>query len=361
MLDKLKIYLWNRIIAIWSFNLENNDLGNVFQTKKDEEVFGFSFNTIKKAPTTYKKELYQKGWTIQSNMAILSNTVVTGKIGLAITGGRILVDSHLNKEYYLQKSGDIKSYLLSFVTKARHYQGDHMILSASVSNNYFMWICYFLPLLSQYEEMGLNPSKLQIWVRCDAPGFQMESLALLGYNNVKELNGKSKRVERLYVPSFRYLDVEKSNIGHYNILSRKSIVWLNNRFNDQSIAKRRVLISRRMSNQRRLVNESELLEKTGAELVILEKMSFADQVSLFSGVSVVIAPHGAGLTNLVFATGAQVFELYPTNRELNNPKNLQICEYLKHEYHLLEINEVKDNQDMFVNESVMSYLLEHIR
>ena len=52
------------------------------------------------------------------------------------------------------------------------------------------------------------------------------------------------------------------------------------------------------------------MHAAGFKVVCLEGCSFAEQVGLFASASVIVAMHGAGLTNLVFASpGTQVIEL----------------------------------------------------
>ncbi len=67
---------------------------------------------------------------------------------------------------------------------------------------------------------------------------------------------------------------------------------------------RRVYISRMLAENRRLVNEAELIEaltNIGFSVVTLEALDLAAQIQLFRGADVIVAPHGAGLANLVFA------------------------------------------------------------
>jgi capsular polysaccharide biosynthesis protein len=72
-------------------------------------------------------------------------------------------------------------------------------------------------------------------------------------------------------------------------------------------------IDRRGSRLRPLVNEDELvraLSAAGFLPVRPETLSVADQVRLFRGADVIVAPHGAGLTNLGFCRpGTRVIEL----------------------------------------------------
>ena len=76
---------------------------------------------------------------------------------------------------------------------------------------------------------------------------------------------------------------------------------------------RRIYIDRRRSVLRPLRNEAELvaaLTRLGFVAVDPEGMSLMDQVRLFRAADVIVAPHGAALTNLGFCRpGTQVLEL----------------------------------------------------
>ncbi len=74
----------------------------------------------------------------------------------------------------------------------------------------------------------------------------------------------------------------------------------------------RLFISRAAARRRRLSNEPEVmaaLAPMGFEAVRLEELSWAEQVACFRRAKVIVAPHGAGLANLVFcAPGTRVVE-----------------------------------------------------
>lgn len=75
---------------------------------------------------------------------------------------------------------------------------------------------------------------------------------------------------------------------------------------------KRIYVTR--SNRRRVTNEGDLeglLREYGIVPVDLESIDFASQISLFSNAEVVVGPHGAGLSNLVFSKDCKVFELMP--------------------------------------------------
>jgi hypothetical protein len=77
--------------------------------------------------------------------------------------------------------------------------------------------------------------------------------------------------------------------------------------------KRRIYIARTGNAARRIVNETELiprLERLGFEAFELEKLPVTQQIELFHDAEIVVAPHGAGLANLLFAENAKVLELF---------------------------------------------------
>ena len=93
----------------------------------------------------------------------------------------------------------------------------------------------------------------------------------------------------------------------------------------------RIYIVRKGS--RRVVNESELLDRLrrhGFRPVALEELSFEEQIRLFHDAEAVVGTHGAGLTNLLFATDALVVEIFPTFSVF--PHFLLMAASLDHQY-----------------------------
>ncbi len=76
---------------------------------------------------------------------------------------------------------------------------------------------------------------------------------------------------------------------------------------------RRILISRRAARGRTLIGEDALLPLLAAHgiaPVVMEELEFAAQVALMAQAEVVVAPHGAGLTNMLFCRpGAHIVEI----------------------------------------------------
>lgn len=68
---------------------------------------------------------------------------------------------------------------------------------------------------------------------------------------------------------------------------------------------KRIVISRVSSSTRRWINEEvcmQLLSSQGFHSVILENMNLIDQINTFRNADIILGPHGAGFTNLIFAS-----------------------------------------------------------
>jgi len=80
---------------------------------------------------------------------------------------------------------------------------------------------------------------------------------------------------------------------------------------------KKMYISRKDSPHRRIENEDELIEFVKQHdyiEVTLTGMALAEQIKLFHNATHIIAPHGAGLTNLIFCKdGINLIELIPDN------------------------------------------------
>ncbi len=90
-------------------------------------------------------------------------------------------------------------------------------------------------------------------------------------------------------------------------MARKRLRQSAERFGD------RIYISRLGANARRLLNEEEVIarvEAAGFRVLQFERMSIEQQMAAMAGAEVVLAPHGAGLANLVFCqSGTRVVEM----------------------------------------------------
>jgi hypothetical protein len=102
---------------------------------------------------------------------------------------------------------------------------------------------------------------------------------------------------------------------------------------------RDIYVTRRNAPNRRLLNENELLDGLRAylpslELVELESLPFLDQINLFRESRIIIAPHGGGLTNLLFCReGTKIVEIHtngatPAFWHTSFLRKLDYCAYI---------------------------------
>lgn len=90
--------------------------------------------------------------------------------------------------------------------------------------------------------------------------------------------------------------------------------------------RRRLYISRRKAAQRRLSNEKQvedLCRRYGYEVVALEDYALVDQIRMMANCSHVVAPHGAGIINIIFSRVLSfLVEIMPDNYQVRGFENL---------------------------------------
>ncbi|SDB58184.1 Protein of unknown function [Desulfonatronum thiosulfatophilum] len=132
---------------------------------------------------------------------------------------------------------------------------------------------------------------------------------------------------------------------------------------DAALPHRKVFISRAKATRRRLANEDQvwpLLERQGFERVYMEKMPFSEQVDLMRETRVLAAPHGAGLTNMIFCPeGAQIVEI--ADLSFPNPNFYALASAMGHAYWLVRAESVGDlhplEKDLHVDPAALNEVL----
>lgn len=118
------------------------------------------------------------------------------------------------------------------------------------------------------------------------------------------------RLKQVLIP-YRLTDYQEANV------ETSLIDFLSTQFASGDRSRRLLFVSRNEARLRRLQNESDvfaLIEPLGFETICPGRMSFREQVDAFADAAVVIAVHGAALTNLVYAPRCEaVIELFPSD------------------------------------------------
>ena len=187
------------------------------------------------------------------------------------------------------------------------------VISASDGEGFFHWMFDVLPRIFIINQSPWNVDK--IVVNSVNSKFQAETLSVLGLLDKVIVLKENEHIQanELIVPS---LPGTSGNMPQWACdFLRRSFLPVSSSVDGK---KKRLYTSRaKANNGRNVLNESEvmdLLAPLGFEMIYSEDLSFQEQVSHFSQAEVVIAPHGAGLSNLVFCNeNTKVLEFFSPN------------------------------------------------
>lgn len=195
--------------------------------------------------------------------------------------------------------------------KPERLKGTSTVLATSESARFFHWMTDALPRLQILRKAGPVPWEAidHFLVSEGIPAIR-ESLLLLGIceENIVVTRRESHFLcDWLIVPSF---PSAPGNVPPWAIEFFRSEFLSTH----AKASAKRLYLSRAYASGRKILNEEEivpLLSRRGFLRLTLEEMSLADQIALFSQAEAIVAPHGAGLTNLVWcAPKTKVLEIF---------------------------------------------------
>ncbi len=206
----------------------------------------------------------------------------------------------------------------------RRIKGRVLLLGLSgLENGYYHFIIELLLRWWIFRQSGLEAD---YYVFSTKMPFQQQALSLLGIRRDQLLaaeEGTVIQADCLICPSL-VNNFELSHLRGYELYNKRYMPrWSGSAYaflrESNGIGKketgRLIYISRNHSARRRILNEEALLPiltRFGFETCYLEAMNLREQAELFAGARMVVAPHGAGLVNLVWSrAGTGVLELYP--------------------------------------------------
>lgn len=244
----------------------------------------------------------------------------------------------------------------------KKFSGKILSLSqgASGHNNYSHWLLDIVPKLIMASEK-YNLQKIDFFYFSKINSFQKQSLKFLNLNPNKFIDSNIYRhvqastIFAVSHPNYFYgtfFDAH-SNLPIWIVSSLKK-TFLNKKF---KIKKKfqNIFIDRSDSIQShcKLINNQEIinyLKKRNFKILKLSKLNFNDQISVFSNCKNIIAPHGAGLANLVFCKKkTKVIEIIPKNHD--NSMYKRISKINKLNYKSIRCDFISGNKlgDMFLD------------
>jgi len=198
------------------------------------------------------------------------------------------------------------------LTKAKgrsmRFKGRAMVLSWS--KNYYHWLTKILPRLDLIERAEGSLDRIETFL-IDNPSWRQQHV-----------------YERLGIWS-RCVVVDSKSFASCRMLVAATIAhdcpdwacrYLNRVFNPGPLSNpapsRMIYVARGETAHRAIINESEvcaMLQGYGFEIVHCGALDVQDQASLFADSRIIVSPHGAALSNLVFCRpGTTVLEIFGT-------------------------------------------------
>ena len=263
---------------------------------------------------------------------------------------------------------------LDNVPPVEKIEGRVALLSSLAGHVYYHWMFDVLPRIELIQRSQIKLSEIDCFVvNSVGKPFQKETLELLNIPAGKIIESDLHthiQATELIVPSFP---------GYMDWIPPGTMQFLRQTFLPQvSLVKNKVnqkiYISRARAKNRQIVNELEvesLLINEGFKTIFLEEMSVLEQVAIFANTEIIVAPHGSGLTNLVFcAPNTKVVELFSPNYQRTDYWMISQHLELQHYYLIGENFECLSlrnlmyqnslTEDILVNISSLKTILNHI-
>ncbi len=172
---------------------------------------------------------------------------------------------------------------------------------------------YYHLLTDLIPHLIITP-KYPVLVPNSMPVSYTNFLSEIGYE-IRILPPKFFVVEKLFIPKIEKIDWNKTKINLIQNFFENILPLTKSSIPHNFKSQKKIYVSRELAVKRHITNEEELLpilKKYNFKKVFLEKLSIPEQVYLFRSISHVIAPHGAGLTNVLFASNnINILEIRP--------------------------------------------------
>ena len=253
---------------------------------------------------------------------MLRNAIVHGNYGVITLGDRVVKDTLAH--FPVQNiqgvewgcEGELRLPLLPL--SAEVHAAYHLV--ACNQDNYFHWLvgimARFRPL--DYEVFGRDPATKETPIllvpQLDS-SWKRESLSLSVPDDLPRMSltveGRVFVHRLLYIPDLSGggWNPHPAMLDAFNIIRARVMGAATT-----ATTMAALVISRVDSGNRVLINEAEVIgraERAGFSPITLSEFTVSEQVRLFAEATHILAPHGAGLTNIVFCqAGAVLCELH---------------------------------------------------
>jgi|LQYC01.1.fsa_nt_gi Capsular polysaccharide biosynthesis protein len=265
------------------------------------QVFRFTF------PDNYPPLFRREKAFDAKHVYFLRNVIVSPESGIAWTStGHILQESVGSLQRMMGWGGVLHELLLS--------QDNEPITETVIAcpdTGYFHWLLEIMP--NVLDALKIEP-EARIFISPNRSTYVTDAIAaLFGPKAIEERcieRRGPKTCVRLLLPTCEAFS---------GFVHPRSVEMLRKAFQPKEKDKmsdpgRKIYISRRDTSKRAVENEKELEDalKSSFEIVCLERLSFCEQIELMRQASVIVAMHGAGLSNMIWARKpCHIVEVFP--------------------------------------------------
>jgi|LauGreSBDMM110SN_4_FD.fasta_scaffold08530_3 capsular polysaccharide biosynthesis protein len=278
------------------------------------------------------------------NVSVTNNAVIINK-------GRIVKDSCVREECHKKYRG-LKFRLKYFFPIFSNNKKSYILTTDEWSKNYchFLWeaLSKLIDLKKSAPDATLVLQKSYLKI-----DFMVKALEAFGCKaeNVKVIPKRSHlRVKNLsFIPC-----INIATAGYYDYLKFSEISQTLVSYYQEKLKTNygeRIYISRsdpKKNTARKIANEDELvkmLAKQGFKTVYMENFSFLEQISIMNFARYIVAPHGAGITNVMFAKkDSFLFEL--VNKRWEKTCFAEMCERMAINYLRFDCEEIDNGENM---------------
>ena len=213
---------------------------------------------------------------------------------------------------YLEDASEYEVFTIEKLPPVQKVKGTAALLTAPAGGGYYHWMFQVLPRLHLLEENGIPLRDVDKFiVNLRVSRFQKETLHLLGIP-------QNKVIQSQWSP---HIEAEELVVA---TLPEEPPGWACTFIRDSFLKSEleagkgsgieRLYVCRTGTNHRRIINEAEVaacLERYGFLAIQAEKLSIVEQARLMASAKIVVCPHGAGMSNIVFCNpGTKIIEMF---------------------------------------------------
>lgn len=242
-------------------------------------------------------------------LATIKNVTIHSPEGfLELVDSSFVVETAWIKENIVQNP----AYFKRFKPVSKYQPGKWFSCLLFWGNGYYHWLCDVLPRL--HYVLKLLPDDVRFIVPDNMQDWQRRSLELIGVpiDHCVEFDGK-----RPWLLEQFYYAPPVAMTGDHDATSIQNVSQCLLRAIESKQVKPerlRLWISRAKARCRRIVNEDAILDAMADKRftkIYAEDYSFEEQIALFQQAEAIVAPHGAGLTNMLFCQpGTKILEIF---------------------------------------------------